>query len=276
MVQVLPFIKMQGTGNDFVIFDARESAFPLSKEGVMLVADRHRGVGCDQLIVTRQSADADCFMDIYNADGSQSGACGNATRCVASLLMTETGKEAVTIETKAGLLRAYAAENGQVTVDMGIARLGWQDIPLAKELNTLHLGITREILRDPVGVSMGNPHAVFFVPDVDDVDLKRLGPPLEKDKLFPEKANIGVVQVISREEIRLRVWERGAGETLACGSGACAAVVASNRRDYTDNMVTVHVQGGTLQIEWKEDGHVFMTGAVATSFTGVLDTALIK
>lgn len=271
-----PFIKMHGAGNDFVIFDARKHPIPFTPEAVARVADRHFGVGCDQLIVIKPSSNADAFMVIYNADGSESGTCGNATRCVASLLTEQLKKNTVTLETVAGLLQAEATGNGQVTVDMGVARLGWQDIPLAKELNTLHLGIGREVLQDPVGVSMGNPHAVFFVPNVDNVDLARLGPLLEHDPLFPAKANIGVAQILSRSEIKLRVWERGSGETLACGSGACAAGVAANRRNLTDNKVAVHLPGGTLQIEWKEDGRVLMTGPVATSFTGVVDASLLR
>lgn len=271
----VPFIKMHGAGNDFVIIDARETPFPLGKKGVVLVCDRHKGVGCDQLIVTKKSLKADCFMQIFNADGSESASCGNATRCVAWLLMQQTGHENVTVETKAGVLSATAAPGGEVIVDMGTAALGWQDIPLAKELNTLHLGIGRETLQDPVGVSMGNPHAVFFVLDAAAVDLPRLGPALEHDPLFPQRANIGVAQIISKTEIRLRVWERGAGETMACGSGACAAVVAANRRNLTDNKVKVHLPGGMLTIEWKENGHVMMQGPVATSFTGVLDDTLV-
>lgn len=275
-MSIVSFIKMQGAGNDFVIIDARESAFPLTKEGVIAVSDRHIGVGCDQLIVTRRSIRADCSMQIFNPDGSESGACGNATRCVASLLLEELQKPDVSIETQFGVLHASAAKNGEIEVNMGTARLGWKDIPLSKELNTLHLGIGNEILQDPVGVSMGNPHAVFFVPDVDAVDLHRLGPKLECDALFPERVNIGVAQVISPGELKLRVWERGAGETLACGSGACAAVVAAHRRELTNNEVAVTLPGGVLTITWKESGEVLMRGPAATCFTGVLDQSLVK
>lgn len=270
-MQSIPFIKMHGIGNDFVIIDARKNSISLKQDDVIRISDRHYGIGCDQLIVMKLSGNADCFMQIFNPDGSESGSCGNATRCVASLLMEESGKNETTIETLAGVLRATRAENGEVAVDMGVAHLGWQDIPLSKELNTLHLGIGREILQDPVGVSMGNPHAVFFVPDVDVVDLARLGPLLEHDPLFPQRANIGVVQVVSQEKIRLRVWERGAGETLACGSGACAALVAANRRELTSSKAEVHLAGGRLIITWREDGHVIMQGPAAKSFRGVLD-----
>ena len=276
-MSMISFIKMHGAGNDFVIFDAREQPFPLTKEEIIAVSDRHTGVGCDQLIVTKRSVNATCYMKIYNPDGSESGACGNATRCVASLLLEELDSDEpdnnrVSIETKFGVLEAIAEENGEITVDMGVAKLGWKDIPLSKELNTLHLGIACEALQDPVGVNMGNPHAVFFVPDVDAVDLHRLGAMLENATLFPERANIGIAQIISPGEIKLRVWERGAGETLACGSGACAAVVAAHRRELTNNEVKVQLPGGILMIEWKENGHVLMRGPVATSFTGVLDT----
>lgn len=270
MSGAIPFIKMHGAGNDFVIIDARKNGFPLSTSAVIAASNRHTGIGCDQLIAIHPSSTADSVMQIFNADGSESASCGNATRCVAFLLMQESRKAQVTIETKAGILSATRVENGEIAVDMGIARLGWKDIPLAKELNTLHLGIGREELRDPVGVSMGNPHAVFFVPNIQVIDLARLGPLLEHDPLFPERANIGVAEILSPSEIRLRVWERGAGETLACGSGACAAVVAAHRRKLTLNMAKVHLPGGTLTIEWKANGHVIMQGPVATSFTGFL------
>lgn len=266
----ISFLKMHGAGNDFVVIDARHLALEISPAQASCIADRHKGIGCDQLIILRPSAEADVFMQILNSDGSESSSCGNATRCVASLLMEQTGKARATVQTRAGVLHAIQAENGEVIVDMGVARLAWQDIPLAKPLNTLHLGIGKESLQDPVGVSMGNPHAVFFVPDVSSVPLARLGPLLEHDPIFPERANIGVAQVLSPTELRLRVWERGSGETLACGTGACAAAVAANRRDLTGNKVRVHLPGGILTIEWKEDGHVMMQGPVALSFTGSL------
>ena len=241
------------------------------------MADRHVGVGCDQVIVIEPSETgvADAAMRIFNADGSEVAACGNATRCVAALLFRERNTDHVTIETAAGLLDAAAAPGGLITVDMGPARTAWQEIPVAEALDTLHMGIAEGPLRDPVGVNMGNPHAVFFVDDVAKIPLDKIGPKLERHRLFPERANIGVAQVLSKERLRLRVWERGSGITLACGTGACAAVVAAHRRNLTGRKVEVLVDGGTLLIEWADDGHVLMTGPAATSFTGDLDPALL-
>ena len=268
-----PFIKMHGLGNDFVVVDARQSPFVLSDEAAALIADRREGVGCDQIVVLEPPANgrADVFLRFRNADGGEVDACGNGTRCAASLLMAESGRESLTIETGAGLLAAQAAGPGRVTVDMGEARTAWQDIPLAREMDSLHLELSRGPLRDPVGVNMGNPHAVFFVDDAAAVDLATLGPKLEHDPLFPERANIGVAQLTGPDALRLRVWERGTGITRACGTGACAAAVAAARRELTGRSVTVTLDGGSLHIEWREDGHVLMTGPVATAFVGELD-----
>ncbi len=268
-----PFIKMHGLGNDFVVVDARREPFPLTDALAQAIADRREGVGCDQLLILEPptNGSADVFLRIRNHDGGEVGACGNGTRCVASLVMGELGREAVTIETVAGLLKARAAGPERVTVDMGEARLGWRDIPLLEESDTLHLGIENGPLKDPVGVSMGNPHAVFFTEgDVETLPLAELGPALEHHALFPERANIGAAQLIGKDRLRLRVFERGVGETRACGSGACAAAVAAARRGLTGRKVEVVLTGGPLTIEWRENGHVEMTGPVATSFTGEL------
>ncbi|OWJ66988.1 diaminopimelate epimerase [Inquilinus limosus] len=274
----LPFWKMHGLGNDFVVLDAREQAVTVHPDQARRIADRHRGVGFDQLLVIEpaQSAGADVFMRILNADGTESGACGNGTRCVAALVMADTGAEALVVETRGGLLECSKAPEGGVTVDMGPARLGWQDIPLAHEADTLHLPVSSGLLTDGVGVSMGNPHAVFFVPEAEKVQIDGVGPVLEHDPLFPERANIGVVQVLGRDRLRYRVWERGVGVTQACGSGACAAGVAAVRRGLTDRTVWVDLDGGTLLIEWREsDGHVLMTGPAETSFAGILARGLL-
>jgi diaminopimelate epimerase len=277
MINGRHFIKMHGLGNDFVVLDRRAGGRALDGARARAVADRHVGVGCDQVIVIEPSETgvADAAMRIFNADGSEVAACGNATRCVAALLFRERNTDHVTIETAAGLLDAAAAPGGLITVDMGPARIAWQEIPVAEALDTLHMGIAEGALRDPVGVNMGNPHAVFFVDDVAKIPLDKLGPKLERHRLFPERANIGVAQILSKERLRLRVWERGAGITLACGTGACAAVVAAHRRNLTGRKVEVLVDGGTLLIEWADDGHVLMTGPAATSFTGDLDPALL-
>ena len=269
----VPFIKMHGLGNDFVVVDARAVPFALDNGAARALADRREGVGCDQIVVLEppRNGTADVFLRFWNSDGSEADACGNGTRCAASLVMAESGRESVAIETAAGLLGAQAAGAGRVTVDMGAARLEWRDIPLAREQDTLHLELARGSLRDPVAVNMGNPHAVFFVEDAAAVDLARLGPELEHDPLFPERANIGIAQITGPDQLRLRVCERGAGITRACGTGACAAAVAAIRRGLTGRRVTVTLDGGALDIEWREDGHVLMTGPVATAFVGELD-----
>lgn len=265
----LPFRKMHGIGNDFVVVDARREPVTIGPELARRIADRHRGVGFDQLLVLEpaRAPEADVFMRILNADGSESGACGNGTRCVASLLMDEDGRERVAVETRNGVL-ACERQGALVAVDMGRARMRWSDIPLAREEDTLHLPVKAGALSDAVGISMGNPHAVFFVDDAEAVDLDRLGPMLENDPLFPQRTNVEVAQVLDTERIRLRVWERGVGITLACGSGACATVVAAARRGLTKRQVAIDLDGGRLMLDWRENGSVIMTGPAATSFEG--------
>ncbi len=271
------FVKMHGLGNDFVVIDVRRHGIAIDDATARAIADRHRGVGCDQLILIEPPRDrhAAAFMRIRNADGGEVAACGNAARCVGALMMAETGATRVTIETDAGLLDAEALGDGQVRVDLGPARLEWRDIPLASARDTLHAGLALGPLSDPVCTSMGNPHATFFVADADAIDLAALGPVLEHDPLFPERANIGVVQMLAPDRLRLRVWERGAGITPACGTGACAALVAANRRGLAARRAEVIADGGALMIEWRADGHVTMTGPVAVSFTGALDPSLL-
>ena len=272
-----PFIKMHGLGNDFVVLDARKERLKLKDETVRAIADRRLGVGCDQVLVLEKpkAKGADVFMRIRNADGSEAEACGNGTRCVADLVMRENGRERVTVETLAGLLAAHQAREHGVSVDMGEPRLGWREIPLARDCDTLNVPLTLGPLIVPVCTSMGNPHATFFVPDAEAIDLATLGPRLEHDPIFPERANIGVAQLLSPARLRFRVWERGAGITVACGSGACAALVAAARRGLTGRKAEIVLDGGTLEIEWAADGHVVMTGPVAVSFTGTLDPSLL-
>ncbi len=274
-----PFTKMHGLGNDFVVIYARERPFPLDEAKARAITDRRTGIGCDQLLILERPAGArglaDVFMRIRNNDGGEVSACGNGARCVADYVMRETGRDTIVIETAAGMLDASLATNGprgerRVTVDMGPARLDWREIPLAEAQDTNHLPLTLGPLKDPVAVSMGNPHAVFFVDNAESVDVAALGPVLERHSLFPERANIEVVQVLSPERLRMRVWERGVGVTQACGTGACAAVVAAARRGVTGRHATVVLDGGELEIEWLQDGHVLMTGPVAISFTGEL------
>jgi diaminopimelate epimerase len=267
----LPFTKMHGLGNDFVVIDARSRALGLSDEQKRRIADRRRGIGCDQLIVLERSTRADVFMRIYNPDGSEAGACGNATRCIAGRLMAERGVERVVVETISGLLETSAAERGDIAVDMGEARTDWRDIPVAETCDTLHLPLALGSLSDPVGVNVGNPHAVFFVPDAAAIDLEQVGPQLEHAPLFPDRANIEFVQLLAPGLLRMRVWERGAGITQACGSGACATLVAAARRGLTGRKAEVVLDGGTLTIEWLANNHVLMTGGWTTSFQGEID-----
>ncbi|MDH3335425.1 MAG: diaminopimelate epimerase, partial [Rhodospirillaceae bacterium] len=221
------------------------------------------------------AAEADVFMRIYNPDGSEAGACGNATRCVAELMMNEKKSDHVAIETISGLLDAERTPDGLYSVDMGPARFDWRDIPLSEACDTLHLPISEGGLSDPVGVSVGNPHAVFFVDDAEAVDLAGIGPVIEHHKLFPQRTNVEVVQVLANDKIRLRVWERGAGITRACGSGACAAAVAAAQRKLTGRTVEVILDGGSLKIEWLADNNILMTGPVATSFSGTMARELL-
>jgi diaminopimelate epimerase len=273
----LAFIKMHGLGNDFVILDGRDGSLNLSRETVRAISDRHTGVGCDQFIIMEPPVDpsADVFMRIYNPDGSESGACGNATRCVASLVMKEAGESHVIVETLAGLLECENFGGGLYRVDMGPARLDWRDLPLAKAQDTAAIDVVAGPLAGAVGVNMGNPHAVFMVDDAEAIDLQAYGPVIETHPLFPERTNVEAVQVIDRSHIRMRVWERGAGITRACGSGACAALVATARLGLTDRKAEVMLDGGALTIEWLPDNSVLMTGPVATSFVGVIDPSLL-
>lgn len=277
---MIDFVKMHGLGNDFVVIDARKSPLELTAEETRLIADRRFGVGCDQVIVLAPSERADAFMRIYNPDSSEVGACGNATRCIGQRLLEESGRRSVAIETRAGLLSATRGDGG-VTVDMGPARLRPVEIPLAVtavdtravpiDVSGLNAGLPTHFS----AVNMGNPHAIFFVDDVNAHDFARTGPILEVHPLFPERANISLVQRAGPDRLIQRVWERGAGLTLACGSGACAAAVAAHRAGLTGRKVTVTLPGGDLVIEWLENGNVLMTGGVARAFSGIFDNSII-
>lgn len=266
---MIAFTKAHGAGNDFVIIDERRRPLDLDAAAVRAMADRRTGIGCDQFITLHPpppGTDADLFMRIRNPDGSEAGACGNATRCVAELLFEENGRPYQVIRTVAGDLPAERLADGRQRVDMGLARLDWQDIPLSRAADTLHLPLPG----DPAACSMGNPHATLFVPDLAAVDIARLGPLLEHDPIFPDRANIGFAQVLARDRIRLRVWERGAGLTLACGSGACAALVNAHRRGLVERCASVVADGGVLGVEWTAAGRVLMAGPTATSFCGTI------
>lgn len=261
----LRFYKMHGLGNDFVVIDARGRDDPVTPARVRAMGDRNRGVGFDLLAVIRDGGDVAATLDFWNADGTGAAACGNATRCVARLLMAEIGAAALDLRTGRGTLRAEDAGGGLIRVNMGQPQLDWAAVPLARamELDALPLA------GQPGAVGMGNPHCVFVVLDAEAVDLAELGPRIEHDPLFPERTNVGIVQVIDHRVIRLRVWERGGLMTQACGSGACAAVVVTARRGLTARAVEVRLDGGALQIDWRDDG-VWMTGPTARVFEGYL------
>lgn len=272
---VLSFAKMQGLGNDFVVLDARRRPLQLSLDERRLLADRRRGIGCDQLILLerKQNPAADVFMRIYNNDGSEAGACGNATRCIAARLMAEQSTDRLVIETVSGLLESRDAGGGLISVDMGEVRTDWREIPLAEACDTLHLPIALGPLADPVAVNVGNPHCTFFVPDVAAIALEQLGPQIEHTPLYPQRTNVEIVQVLAPDRLRMRIWERGAGITQASGSGSCATLIAAARRGLTGRKAEVVLDGGTLTIEWLANNHVLMTGPWAESFRGEIDLA---
>ena len=273
----IPFLKMHGLGNDFVVLDGRRADVKIDVAAACALADRRTGIGCDQVIVLEPPLHpaAQIMMRIRNSDGSEAEACGNATRCVAELMKRETGDPRMRIETIAGLLEAEAMADGRIAVDMGPVRTGWREIPLSRAMDTERVELSLGPLSTPVCTNIGNPHATFFVEDIEAIDLARFGPPLEHHALFPLRVNIGVAAVRRRDGIRLRVWERGAGITRACGSGACAALVAAHRRGLTGRHAAVELDGGVLDVGWREDGHVIMTGPAALSFEGVFDRSLI-
>ncbi|MGH7121234.1 MAG: diaminopimelate epimerase [Acetobacteraceae bacterium] len=266
-----PFVKMHGAGNDFAVFDEREKPLGLTARLAAAIADRHHGIGCDQIVSIEPSTHADAFMRIRNRDGSAAEACGNATRCVATLLARAGGNRQFVIETVTRLLPAEIDASGEVAVDMGSPAWQWAEIPLASPRETLALAPAAGWPGAPAAVSMGNPHVTFFVPDAEAVDAARLGPMIEHDPLFPERANVGFASVLGEDRLRLRVWERGAGLTQACGSGACAALVNASRRNLTGRRAEVVMDGGTLVIAWRADGHVLMKGPAVIAFEGEIE-----
>lgn len=269
MARQLPFLKMHGLGNDFVVFDARDTSVEVSPALARALADRHRGVGFDQLAILERG-EADGHLTFLNADGSTSAACGNATRCIARMVMDETGSAAITLTTDRGALHARDAGDGLTSVNMGQPQLDWAEIPLAEALDTLSLPIDGA----PVATGMGNPHCTFFVADAEAVPLESFGPAHEHHPLYPERTNVQVAHVIGPDHLRMRVWERGTGITLASGSSSCATAVAAARRGLTGRKVTISLDGGDIQIDWRDDG-VWMTGPTAHVFSGVLTEAFL-
>lgn len=266
----LAFMKMHGLGNDFVVIDSRGKDRVMHTDLAQAIGDRHRGVGFDQLAEITSCDTADISLDFWNSDGSIAQACGNASRCVAQFIMNETGAREMTMRTLRGVLKAAQTKDG-VSVNMGTPQLDWQSIPLASAKDTEHLPLDG----DPIGVGMGNPHCVFFVEDVNMVDVATRGSQIEHDPLFPQATNVEFAQVRNRSEIRMRVWERGTGITLACGSGACATAVAAHLRGLTERRVRMEVDGGWLTLDWRKDG-VWMTGGTAHVFDGVLTPTFLE
>lgn len=283
MTAPLPYLKMNGLGNDFVVLDARAQKIALSPQQIMAISDRTNGVGCDQLIVMEPDTieGVDVFMRIYNAEGGEVDACGNATRCIAALVAGELGTDNATIRTNAGILVARVSGD-IVTVDMGTPRFAWEKIPLAEpfaDTNGIELQvgpIDKPVLHTPSVVNVGNPHAIFWVDDLAVHDLAKFGPMLENHPVFPERANITLAQVLANDRIRVKVWERGAGLTLACGTAACATAVAAARKGLTGRKVTIELPGGPLDIEWRtSDDHILMTGPWMLDGEGVIPAALL-
>lgn len=270
------FVKMNGLGNDFVVVEARDQAFRPTPDEVRAICDRTTGEGCDQLIGIEPGPSGQVFMRVWNADGSEVETCGNALRCVGWLLMKASGEDAAEIMTAGGLTRAYGAGDHRVSVDMGEPGLDWTQIPLAEEMDTrgveLQVGpIDDPVLHTPGAVSMGNPHVVFFADrEFDDAFVAATGSLIEHHPLFPEGVNVGFARVLAPDRIRFRVWERGAGMTRACGTGACAALVAAARKGLSERRAVIVMDGGELEVEWRGDGHVIMTGPVEVERTGTL------
>jgi diaminopimelate epimerase len=271
VISGLPFMKMHGLGNDFVVIDSRGRGAVATAALARALGDRNRGVGFDQLAEIRDANDADITLDFWNSDGTRAGACGNATRCVADHVMRGAGQDSVSIRTARGTLQARRRADGLVTVNMGQPQLDWAEVPLARPMDTLDLPLPGR----PVAVGMGNPHCVLFVPDADDIDVAGQGSALERDLLFPEGTNVEFASLSAPDRLRMRVWERGTGITLACGSGACATAVAAHRRGLTGRRVTLDLDGGSLEIDWREDG-VWMTGPTAHVFDGQLSAEFVS
>jgi diaminopimelate epimerase len=258
----LPFMKMHGLGNDFVVLDARDKEVALSKKMISKIADRHFGVGFDQLAVISRG-EFDAHLTFYNADGSESLACGNATRCIARYLMNEASKENLLLTTMHGQIPAVDLGNGITSVNMGQPELEWDKVPISKNISTVELPIEGS----PTATGMGNPHCTFFVEDAEKINLEEMGPKFENHSLFPERTNVQFASINASNQIRMRVWERGVGVTLASGSSSCATAVAANRRGLTGKKVQIELDGGILNINWLEDG-VWMTGPTMKVFTG--------
>jgi len=267
----IPFMKMHGLGNDFVVLDARTFSYDINKKLIISLSDRNRGVGCDQLVVIKNDKASDLNLTFYNADGSQIATCGNATRCVAQYEMRRVGKESLKIKTTRGILEAIVVDSVRTRVNMGHPFVNWAEIPIAKDIDTLKLPIDGS----PTATGMGNPHCTFFVDDADSIDLKAFGNRFENHSLFPNGTNVQVVSFLEKNHLRMRVWERGVGHTLASGSSACASAVAASRLGLSEKAVKIDLDGGQLDIEWLESG-VWMTGESVHVFSGNLTQEFLE
>ena len=267
-----PFIKMHGLGNDFVIIDSRNNNYLINYETIKIISNRRFGIGCDQVIEMRESKTADIFMKIYNSDGSEAEACGNASRCVAGILFASTPKKKISIETISGIINAESEVNGNIKVDMGEPRFLWNEIPLNE--NVKKINFEQFSLKNGLTVNMGNPHIVFFVENLNNINIDEIGPFIETDKLFPQRINLEICQIINRNKIKALIWERGAGKTLACGSGACAVLVAACKNGLSNETAEIMLDGGSLNISWNinSNNHVIMSGPVSVSFLGDFST----
>jgi diaminopimelate epimerase len=268
-----PFVKMHGLRNDFVIVDGRREPFCPSVKEIIHICDCHEGVGADELLIVEppRTPETYAFVRIINPDGREVEACGNATRCIGWLLLKECNQEEIRIQTLGGVLTCFLAGEKQVSVEMGKIMTDWQDIPLSKKMDTLHLNIGEGPLNDPVGMNIGNPHAVFFVEDVDAIDLQKYGKTLQTHPLFPEEANIGVAQLLNPKTLKLSVWERPGTLTTSCGTGACVAAAAAHRRGLTqEKRITVIMPAGSVTIELKDQNIAVMTGPVEFCYVGYL------
>lgn len=258
-------MKMHGLGNDFVVIDQRDTPLAMSPDLARALGDRHRGVGFDQLVLIETGSDADLQLTFYNTDGSRAGACGNATRCIAQWEMARRDAKDLTLKTERGVLHAIDAGDDKTSVNMGLPLLDWRDVPLSEDVDLLNLPIEGS----PVATGMGNPHCTFFVDDAESIDLEEIGPRIEHHPLFPERTNVQVVSILGPDRLRMRVWERGVGVTLASGSSSCAVAVAAARRGLTGRDVQITLDGGTIDVSWRDDG-VWMTGPTTYVFDGTL------
>ena len=271
-----PFIKMHGLGNDFVIIDSRSNSYLINNETIKLISNRRFGVGCDQVIEMKESKTADIFMKIYNSDGSEAEACGNASRCVAGILFASSPKKKLSIETISGIINAESEVDGNIKVDMGKPRFLWNEIPLNE--NVKEINFDQFSLKNGLTVNMGNPHIVFFVEDLNNININEIGPYIETYKLFPQRINIEICQIINKNKIKALIWERGAGKTLARGSGACAVLVAAYKNGLSNEKAEILLDGGSLNISWNinTNKHVIMSGPVSVSFLGDFSTLGIE